>query len=119
MAPIDLLALRSGAVSQRSTRTPPRGTMILHRWLERIGGLLPQGRTLPDAVWFRRHRAILVILALQGPALAAFGAFRGYGVQHSATEGTLVALFAVAAWAVRHRRRLSSAVASFGLMNAS
>ena len=58
------------------------------------------------------------MLALQAPALAAFGAARGYGVRHSASEGALVGIFVVAAWVVRDRRRLSSAVASFGLMTA-
>ena len=40
------------------------------RLLSRVRGTLPQGRSLPDAVWWGRHRAILIILWLHVPALA-------------------------------------------------
>ncbi len=41
------------------------------RLLSRVRGTLPQGRSLPDDVWRGRHRAILLILWLHVPALAA------------------------------------------------
>ena len=40
------------------------------RLLSRVRGTLPQGRSLPDEVWWGRHRAILIILWLHVPALA-------------------------------------------------
>ncbi|MFW3170312.1 putative bifunctional diguanylate cyclase/phosphodiesterase [Geodermatophilus sp. CPCC 206100] len=43
----------------------------------RLSGLLPQGRMLPDEVWRRRHRAIVVIAGVQALALAAIGPFVG------------------------------------------
>lgn len=62
---------------------------------------LPEGRGLPYDTWTLRHRAIVSILSLHVPAIIVFSLFRGYSLDHSVTEGLLVAPFAfVGAWKV-------------------
>jgi PAS domain S-box-containing protein/diguanylate cyclase (GGDEF)-like protein len=88
--------------------------------LRRLRDLLPQGRTLPDEVWRRRHRALLVILWVQAIGMPVFGALRGYGVVHSAQEGLALAAFAgLAMLAGQHRKRLAAALVSLGLISSS
>ena len=41
-------------------------------WVARLRSRLPQGGTLPAAMWERRHRAILVLLWLHVPLLVVF-----------------------------------------------
>ena len=80
---------------------------------------LPQGQLLPDADWNRRHRWIVWIIWAHAAGLAVFGAARGYGVLHSATEGAFVGLAAVAATRPRFGRKTRSAAAALGLITSS
>jgi PAS domain S-box-containing protein len=80
---------------------------------------LPEGRPLPDAVWHRRHRAILVLLWLHAISLMGFGLIMGVGLSHSLIEGGLVALSAVVAGWAPFTRRVRAAVACLGLITAS
>ena len=80
--------------------------------------LLPEGRPLPNEVWQRRHRVILVLLWLHAVGLVAFSMARGNGIVHSLAEGAVVAASAVVASTVGGRRT-RSAVAAFGLIAAS
>lgn len=88
------------------------------RLLSRVRGTLPQGRSLPDDVWRGRHRAILLILWLHVPALAALAVVSGespdsvWGVAVVATSAAL----ATAPWG---GRRWRSALATVGLLSAS
>ena len=88
------------------------------RLLSRVRGTLPQGRSLPDDVWRGRHRAILLILWLHVPALAAVAVLAGDGPD--AASGVLVvatsAALATAPWG---GRRWRSALATVGLLSAS
>src|SRR5438132_12922804 len=88
-------------------------------FVERMSAALPQGQLLPDAVWAERHRRILVLLWLHVPGLFLFSLVRHQTVLHSLVEATLVANFPVAAEALRHRRRLSTVIASLGLLTCS
>jgi signal transduction histidine kinase len=86
--------------------------------LSRVRGTLPQGRSLPDDVWRGRHRAILMILWLHVPALAALALLVGDSV--SAAVGILVVAGSAAlATAPRGGRRWRSALATVGLLSAS
>jgi PAS domain S-box-containing protein/diguanylate cyclase (GGDEF)-like protein len=80
---------------------------------------LPQGQTLPDAVWERRHRWLLMLLWAHAFALPLFGITRGYGVLHSLAEGSVPASIAVTAMLARHHKRVASAMVSFGLVSCS
>ena len=76
---------------------------------------LPQGRTLPEAEWGRRHGAILMVLWALGALLPLYGILRGHALDHDLASGAM--LFAVAAVAARfgHRHAVASALTSYGL----
>jgi diguanylate cyclase (GGDEF)-like protein/PAS domain S-box-containing protein len=74
---------------------------------------------LPDAVWARRHRGILILLWLHVPALFLYALVQGQPLGHSLFEASTVGLFAVGAMAVRAERRLSTVVSSLGLLTSS
>jgi signal transduction histidine kinase len=88
------------------------------RLLTRVRGTLPQGRSLPDDVWRGRHRAILLILWLHVPALAALGVLAGDGLG-AASGIAVVAASAALATAPWGSRRWRSALATVGLLSAS
>jgi signal transduction histidine kinase len=80
--------------------------------------ILPTGRPLPDVVWRRRHRTILILLWAHAVGLAIFGVVRGVWIWHSLAEGAAVAAFAVGAWIVQ-TRRAQAAMASLGILSSS
>ena len=88
-------------------------------FVARLRAALPQGRLLSDAVWAERHRKILVLLWLHVPGLFLFSLVRHQTLLHSLVEAGVVANFPVAAEAFRHRRRLSTVIASVGLLTCS
>ena len=88
-------------------------------FLKRLRSTLPQGGSLPDAVWAERHHRILILLWLHVPGLLVFSLYRHQTPLHSLIEAALVANFPVAAEAFRHHRRLSTVIASLGLLTCS
>jgi diguanylate cyclase (GGDEF)-like protein/PAS domain S-box-containing protein len=88
-------------------------------WLARLRNALPEGRTLPDRVWRRRHRAMLTLLWLHSVGLTVFAFARGFGVLHSLSEGAVVALIATAATLAGERKRAAATLVSFGLITSS
>jgi diguanylate cyclase (GGDEF)-like protein/PAS domain S-box-containing protein len=88
-------------------------------FLHRLREALPEGRTLPDRVWRRRHRALLTLLWLHAVGLAIFAMGQGFGVLHSLQEGAIIALFAGAATAAGMRKRTAATLVSFGLITSS
>jgi len=86
--------------------------------VSRVRGTLPQGRSLPDDVWWGRHRAILLILWLHVPALAILAVYFGSGPD-VASGVAVVATSAALATATWGGRRWRSAMATVGLLSAS
>jgi diguanylate cyclase (GGDEF)-like protein len=82
-------------------------------------GWLPRGSMLPDAIWVQRHRGIVTLLWLHVPALFVYALVRGESLGHSLLEASTVAAFAVVGMALRSQRRLSTVVASLGLLTSS
>jgi diguanylate cyclase (GGDEF)-like protein/PAS domain S-box-containing protein len=74
---------------------------------------------LPDDVWAQRHRGILFLLWVHVPALFVYALVQRQSLGHSVLEATAVALFAALAMALRPQRRLSTVVASIGLLTSS
>ncbi len=90
--------------------------------LRRLQAGLPNGNWLPDNLWLRRHRAILLLLWLHAPAITLFAVAAGYGLRHSLVEGSLVAFLAATATLAGHKtrnRHLLSTIAAVGLLTAS
>ena len=93
----------------------PRSDGVLHR----LRAELPQGKTLPDAEWGRRHRGLLFFLWALAAGVPAYGIARGYSVGHCLFESSpLVTLAALGSIHVGSRR-LRSAMVSLGLLTAS
>ncbi|HVE68611.1 MAG TPA: EAL domain-containing protein [Solirubrobacteraceae bacterium] len=86
--------------------------------VRRVRELLPRGRTLPDAEWERRHRALLWLLWAQAVALAVYGLFEGYGAGHTLLHVGGVAGAALLA-SFGASRRWRSALVSLGFMTAA
>ena len=86
--------------------------------LLRLREALPEGRTLPDRVWQRRHRALLTLLWLHAFGLALFALAQGYTVLHSIQEGAIVGSFAAAATLAGTRKRTAATLVSLGLITA-
>ncbi|HYH51345.1 MAG TPA: EAL domain-containing protein [Acidimicrobiia bacterium] len=87
--------------------------------MSRLAGWLPRGQMLPDQVWDRRHRGIQTLLWLHVPVLFLYALIQGQGVGHSLMEASAVAAFAAVGIAMRSDRRLSTVVASLGLLTSS
>src|SRR2546428_9002070 len=52
----------------------------------RLRSLVPEGRRLPDPVWRRRHRGILVLLWIHAVGIAVFAAVRQFDAPHVVLE---------------------------------
>ena len=90
--------------------------------LRRIPAALPDGKSLPDQLWLRRHRAILLLLWLHVPAITLFAVAGGYDVGHSLVEGSLVAIVAATATVagrMTRNRHLLSTIVAVGLLTSS
>ncbi len=99
---------------------PHTGTsMGLTHLVNQVRHALPEGRPLPQDVWQRRHRVILVLLWLHAIGITCYGVIVGFGLLHSAAEGAVVAAAALIAQSDKHSRRFRAMVASFGLLTAS
>jgi diguanylate cyclase (GGDEF)-like protein/PAS domain S-box-containing protein len=88
-------------------------------YLVRVRNAIPEGRTLPDRVWQRRHRAMLTLLWLHAIGLATFATAQGYGVWHGLQEGAIVATIAAAATLAGTRKRMAATLVSLGLITSS
>jgi hypothetical protein len=80
---------------------------------------LPEGRTLPEELWTRRHRGILVLLWAHAAFIPLFALGRGLSFMHTALEAAVVPVLALIATSPSFNRRLRSGAASFGLLSAS
>src|SRR3954452_4410 len=80
---------------------------------------LPQGRTLPDDVWLRRHRWMLNLLWAHALALPLLGLLRGYGIAHTLGHAVPMVACGLAATHYSDRRREAAVLVSIGLLTAS
>ncbi len=85
--------------------------------VRRIRRALPQGQTLPDDDWARRHKGLLWLLWLQAPAMSVYGLLEGFSLLHGLAEGSAIVFFALLG-SFMHDRRARSAAVSLGLLTA-
>ena len=81
--------------------------------------VLPEGCTLPENAWERRHRAIVVLLWLHVIGVAAFALISEGGVGHGLAEAAVLAGISVFASHRSGSRRVRGLVASLGLITSS
>ena len=120
--PVRNYPTQESAGGRTSTGTSDRDRRFLAtcaRLWEGFRYALPQGRSLTDDVWRKRHRAILVLLWLHSVGVFSFAFARGYGLPHALFEGSAVGLPALVATWSTPPRVVRAASASFGLLTAS
>ncbi len=82
-------------------------------------GLLPQGGTLPEASWVRRHRGVVVLLWLHSAVIPIVALTMGFSLVHSLAESLVVPTAAVIASIPGLRRRMRTVAAALGLLSSS
>ncbi|MBA3655287.1 MAG: SpoIIE family protein phosphatase [Actinobacteria bacterium] len=87
--------------------------------LESWRGLLPRGSTLPDEMWWPRHRGIVILLWLHALAVPIYALIRGFDAAHVLLESVILPVAALVATYPHYSRRLRTATASLGLLTAS
>ena len=93
--------------------------MDVHKVAPTIRAVLPEGGALPNEIWQRRHRGIVVLLCVHVVAIPIYGFVRDAGLAHAIMEGSVVAAAALIASRSELNRKLRSAAATFGLFSSS
>ena len=89
------------------------------RALEAVRNAVPEGRSLPDRIWRRRHAGIVVLLWLHAVVVATVAIFRDFTLVHSLFEAGIIVIFAAAAANPSFSRRTRSIAAVLGLVSSS
>ena len=84
----------------------------------KLRALLPEGQTLPESDWRRRHHTMAVLLFAEAVALGIFSVASGNGVLHALAHSVPLVALGVTALILEHNRRLASVLVSFGLITA-
>jgi diguanylate cyclase (GGDEF)-like protein len=89
------------------------------RAFSRFGSTLPKGRTLPPAIWERRHAWMLGLLWAHAVALFAWGLLAGHPLWHAALDAGPVAACGLIASRRRFSRRGRAVAVCVGLLTSS
>ncbi len=89
--------------------------MLPGMW-QSVINFLPRGTQLPEGVWQRRHRLLLVVLALHVPALVAFGVALGRPLLSTLAMQVVPVAGVVLGAVLRRHRRLASIAVTGGLV---
>jgi hypothetical protein len=84
-----------------------------------IRATLPEGGSLPNEIWDRRHRGIVALLWLHVVGIPVYGLIRGVGPIHIVMEASIVALATLAASTATLGRKTRSVAATLGLFSSS
>ncbi len=84
----------------------------------RLRSLLPEGQTLPEADWLRRHHTMVVVLFAEAAGLAIFSAASGNGAWHALVHAAPLVPLGIAAIVLERHRRIASVLVSAGLITA-
>ncbi|HEX2070511.1 MAG TPA: EAL domain-containing protein [Thermoleophilaceae bacterium] len=110
------IALEGESVAEASSSGTARRSRSV---LGRLIALLPHGRSLPEADWARRHRAMVWLVWLNAIGLGVFALARGNSIGHSLFEITPITACAIAAGMPRLGRRVRTGVVAIGLLTSS
>src|SRR4051794_24741350 len=106
-----------------ASASPPRATLppvdFPDAGRRRVLGFLPRGSTLPDAVWERRHRIMLMVVALQLVALSTAGVLLGAQPQRLAYLLGPILICGLAAAEPTASRRWRGSMLSFAALYCS
>ena len=106
------------AADEETMTQRARARVAVGRLIRRIAAALPEGRALPEEIWARRHRGILVVIWAHVLGIVAFAVVRGHGWRHALVEAGVVGAFGAAAgWGAGRKRR--AVLATLGLLSAS
>jgi PAS domain S-box-containing protein len=86
--------------------------------LARLRSALPQGRTLPEEVWERRHRALLGLLWVNAAGLFVYALVQGNTLNHAFVECGVIVLPGLLGMVVKSRHARAAFV-SFGLITSA
>ena len=89
------------------------------RAFSRLGASLPKGRTLPPAVWERRHAWMLGLVWAHAVALLAWGLLAGHPLWHAAVDAGPIAICALVASRRSVSRRNRAVAVCVGLLTSS
>jgi GAF domain-containing protein/anti-sigma regulatory factor (Ser/Thr protein kinase) len=82
-------------------------------------GLLPQGGTLPEASWVRRHQGVVVLLWLHSAVIPIVALTMRFSLVHSLAESLVVPTAAAIASMRGLTRRVRTVAAALGLLSSS
>jgi diguanylate cyclase (GGDEF)-like protein len=80
---------------------------------------LPEGGSLPNEIWERRHRGIVALLWLHVAGIPVYGLILGVEPAHFVTEASIVAVATLAGLSPKLNRKLRSVAATLGLFSSS
>jgi diguanylate cyclase len=92
---------------------------VLLRLRDRLHAVLPEGRLLPDEVWYRRHRMIVRIALVQAGTLGLVALLTGEPAPIALLEASAVAVPVAVAVLPKAGRALKAAAATMSLLAAS
>jgi signal transduction histidine kinase/CheY-like chemotaxis protein len=85
-----------------------------------LAHFIPERRALPQDVWRRRHRGIVLLLWAHAAVVLLYSVLTGLGIGHGLFEGGILAAAALlASWRQRLPWRARACIASMGLLSAS
>ena len=81
--------------------------------------MLPEGGSLPNEIWNRRHQGIVVLLWLHVAGIPVYGLILGVDAAHFVMEASIVAVATFAAASPKLNRKMRSVAATLGLFSSS
>ena len=114
----------SEASKYRSSTTSPRrwgaaSVGVISQLVRSAVRYLPEGGSLPDDTWERRHSGLVVLLWLHAVALTTYAVVTGASAIHTMAGGAPMVAAALLAGSTHFRRKVRAGAASFGLITAS
>jgi two-component system cell cycle sensor histidine kinase/response regulator CckA len=92
---------------------------FLPQLLSRIRAAIPEGRSLPEDVWQRRHRGFLLLLWLHALGLPVFALVKGLGLDVILVSAALPACAALVGGVIKGRRKVQASIVSLGFLTSS